>query len=103
MIKEQLGKNIFCILKKEKNNIKLFQIKHKTKIKIWFLLENNIISYTKIRKKMYLQYLVAWIRFHPEIKVNHIGKIILNNDQLDLLQNQLEPKILLYHAFKNNN
>jgi hypothetical protein len=103
MIKEQLGKNIFCILEEEKNNIKLFQIKHRTKIKIWFLIENNVITYTKIRKKMYVQYLVAWIKFHPEIKVNHLGKIILTNEQLDLLENQLQPKILLFHAFKNKN
>lgn len=102
MDKEQLGKNIFAILKKEKNNIKLFQIKHKTKIKIWFLLENNNIHYTKIRSKKYFMHYIAWLKFHPDVKVSHIGNIELDKEQTEDLKNHLSPNLLLYYALRNN-
>jgi hypothetical protein len=96
MLKEQLGKDIFIILKKETNTTKYFQIKHKTKIKISINLENNIVVYTKVRSEKYLKFYIGWIIFHKELKVKHIGKVILNNEQLNLIKDQLDPNIVLY-------
>jgi len=103
MLKEQLGKDIFIILKKETNTTKYFQIKHKTKIKISINLENNIVVYTKVRSEKYLKFYIGWIIFHKELKVKHIGKLILNNEQLNLIKDQLDPNIVLYQAIKNKN
>jgi hypothetical protein len=103
MHKEQLGKNIFAIIKKETNTTKYFQIKHKTKIKISIIVENNTVLYTKLRFKKYLKFYIAWIMFHKELNIKHIGHIRLNNEQLNLIKDQLDPNIILYQAIKNKN
>ena len=94
MHKEQLGKNIFAIIKKETNTTKYFQIKHKTKIKISIIVENNTVLYTKLRFKKYLKFYIAWIMFHKELNIKHIGHIRLNNEQLNLIK----EKDSVYHT-----
>jgi len=101
--KEQLGKNIYVYLVKEKNNQKHYRIKHYNKTKIYFIVDNLKITYLKIKQEKYKKYLLAWITFNKEITIENCGNLTLSKAELLLLKDKMSCNELFNQSLKNKN